>query len=45
MSQIEETATEVRCYWQAAGDDRTCEPCLDASRQWNPYKIAKDEAA
>lgn len=38
---IEETETEIRCYWRAAGDENTCDPCADNARRWNPHKVVK----
>lgn len=35
--RIEETDTEYRGYWQANGDDQTCDRCINASREWSPY--------
>lgn len=42
---IEETATEYRCYWKTAGDDRVCDICVGRGQSYDPYRIAKEAVA
>lgn len=38
---IEETETEWRMSWMAAGDRNTCSWCAGNARRWNPLVVAK----